>query len=628
MQLSELMKYKIPLWKHQEEGLEKALEHQNFALLMEQGCLAHDTKIKICIGSQYDTDYGEVTIRTLYELYNKKGIRDLDVYSYDAKTGLNYPNKIERVYGPKIDDIYKITLKNGMSIKATLQHEFLTKRGWLQLKDLKIQTDYILTFKGKHRSFSKLKSLEFNEHNGVVFDIECKEPRHNYIAEGMVVHNSGKTPLMVNILRHLFACNNKILRTLVLCPVIVVENWLREFKEHSYISKVHTLKGPGKKRVKEFMELTEMDTKRVFITNYESLQNNTLYEAFDFWCPEVIVCDESSRIKSHKAKRTKKAIALGDKAIHKYILSGTPILNSGMDIWSQYRFLDGGKTFDKNFYIFRTRYFYDRNAGIHRLRNFPQWEAKTTTYQEFNDKIYSKAFRVLKKECLDLPPIVRQKINVEMSKDQEKTYREMEKDFITFLGSNVCTAQIALTKGLRLQQIVSGFFKDSETGEEIPFKSNPRDEALNDLLVDISEGAKVIIWACFKANYKAIEEVCKKCNLKYVTLVGGMTEKKREEAISSFQEDKSVRVLIGNQGAAGIGCNLTSASYMIYYSRNFSLEQDLQSEARCHRGGSEMFDKITRYDIVTPETIDELVLKALHTKQNIAEVILKWKKRG
>jgi SNF2 family DNA or RNA helicase len=84
-------------------------------------------------------------------------------------------------------------------------------------------------------------------------------------------------------------------------------------------------------------------------------------------------------------------------------------------------------------------------------------------------------------------------------------------------------------------------------------------------------------------------------------------------------------VLIGHPGSGGIGLNLIEASYMIYYSRSFSLEHDIQSEARCYRGGSERHQSITRIDLVTPGTIDELVMKSLATKQELSDKILKEK---
>ena len=97
--------------------------------------------------------------------------------------------------------------------------------------------------------------------------------------------------------------------------------------------------------------------------------------------------------------------------------------------------------------------------------------------------------------------------------------------------------------------------------------------------------------------------------------------------MNDFRTNSDVRVMVANQAAAGVGINLVEASYSIYYSKNFSLEHDLQSEARNHRGGSEMHDKVTRIDIVAKGTIDELITEALMNKQNIGEQILGWKEQ-
>jgi SNF2 family DNA or RNA helicase len=83
--------------------------------------------------------------------------------------------------------------------------------------------------------------------------------------------------------------------------------------------------------------------------------------------------------------------------------------------------------------------------------------------------------------------------------------------------------------------------------------------------------------------------------------------------------------MIANQAAGGIGVNMVAASYSIYYSKNFSYGDDAQSESRNHRGGSERHEKITRIDLVCPQTIDELVNEALKAKKNIGELILEWK---
>jgi SNF2 family DNA or RNA helicase len=438
----------------------------------------------------------------------------------------------------------------------------------------------------------------------------------------------GKTATAITAIRHKCYAAQRLLRVLIICPPVVCKNWQREIHMHSTIKpeSVHVLRGTGKERTKTFMDKAFQDEfaiPGIFITNYEAMAMPDLFRLFRNWMPDILLFDESQRVKEFKSKRTKLAIELADRSDYKMLLSGTPIINSAMDIWSQFRILDGGDTFDLNFYAFRAKYFYDKNAGMPSQKHFPDWKPRPGIDAEFNRMIYRKATRVLKSECLDLPPLVRQRIEVELSPEQARMYKDMRDDFVAYLGDKACVATIALTKGLRLQQIISGFWIDEDGEKPHAFSKNPRLEALKELLGSIASTAKVIVWASFRHNYGDLARVATELGLPSVSLFGGMTDKARQDGIDSFQTDDKVRVMIANPAAGGVGVTLTAASYMIYYSRSFSLEHDLQSEARCHRGGSEVHDKITRIDIVTPETIDEVILGALERKENMASSILK-----
>lgn len=434
---------------------------------------------------------------------------------------------------------------------------------------------------------------------------------------------TGKTSTTINILRGTFAEEKRIMRTLILCPVVVCENWRREFKVHSKLgNKVIVLTGSQKQRIKTFLKYSSSDV--IFVTNYEALTMSELLQEIVEWNPEILVCDESQRLKNHEAKRTRQATLLADLCKRRFILTGTPILNSPMDIFSQFRILDGGATFGKNFFAFRATYFWDKNAGMPSNIHFPKWEARDEIEELFNEKIYAKAMRVMKHECLDLPPFVRTEVYVELAAEQARVYKEMEKEFITYLDDEACVAQIALTKALRLMQIVSGYVK-TEEGNEIALPKNPRLDALEDLLESIPRNEKTIVWTTFQENYRQIASLCERMKLPYAQLHGGIGGKKRQEEIDRFQTDPACRVLIANQAAGGVGVNLTAASYAIFYARNFSLEQDLQANDRNYRGGSEVHQKITRIDMVAPGTIDEIILEALRTKKDMSERILALK---
>lgn len=430
---------------------------------------------------------------------------------------------------------------------------------------------------------------------------------------------TGKSCTVINIIRQKFAQEKVMFKVLILCPTIVCDNWKSEWSKFSKVPQVQieVLLGAAKKRA-----ATIRTTKaRILITNYQTLLMEDVVEELKKWNPKCIVADESHRIKNPTASTTKSAIDLAAGAKYKYILTGTPVLKNLMDFFSQFKFLDGGKTFGTKFTYFKNMYFYNKNANAPAHVTWPQWEVRPNAEKEIREKVSVKSMYVEKSACLDLPPLVRKEIKVELSREQLKHYNQMEKEFITYVNGVAATASIVLTKGLRLMQIVSGFMT-LEDGTVVRFSDNPRLNALKEILSDIAPHHKVIVWACFKENYEMIREVCDELGLPFVEVTGDNVGN-RTEAIARFQNDPGVRVLIGAQSAGGIGVNLTSATYSIYYSRNFSLEHDIQSEARNYRGGSEVHEKITRIDLVAKKTIDEKVLEALALKQSISDSVLK-----
>lgn len=466
----------------------------------------------------------------------------------------------------------------------------------------------------------------------MTYDIECAHPYNSFTANNFIVHNSGKSRTVIDIIRRRCAEKGRLRRTLILAPLVVCQNWKEEFRMFSKInlSDILVLTKSGKMRERELVKhLGEnLANNKIVITNYEAVQMESLYKMFLQWRPEILVCDESQRLKNSQGKRALLVSHIADMAEHKYILTGTPILNSPMDIFQQFRILDGGKTFGKNFFSFRATYFRDANERWKGKQSYyPKWEPVKEQFDVMQRLIQKSAIRVLKKDCLDLPPLVRQKIVVEMSAEQKRLYKEMADEYIAFIKSKedesrAVVAQLAVTKALRLQQIVSGFGKDDKG--EIHRIDCPRLKALQELLETITPNSKVIVWSVFKENYQMIREVCEKIGVKYREIHGDITNAERIKGMDEFRNDPEIRVIICNQAAAGVGINLIEASYSIYYSKNFSLEHDLQSGARNYRGGSEVHEKVTRIDLIAENTIDELVNEALSNKQNISDRILSW----
>ncbi len=450
--------------------------------------------------------------------------------------------------------------------------------------------------------------------------IEEAKKQNNYAL--FMEPGTGKTLTTIEILKNVYSGN--IRKTVILAPLIVLENWQREFLKYSDIpgNKILILSGPVAKRIVKFKTQILKDPNFIVVTNYEGIVGKSgMLEELIKWKPQVLVCDESQKVKAHDTIRSKNVFKLALGVDNCYILSGSPILNSPMDIFQQYKILDKGETFGRNFTNFKITYFYDANAGMPSHVHFPDWKIQNNKIQEMTDKIYTKALFVRKSDCLDLPPMVRKTIYVEMSPEQAKLYKEMKNHFITFINEQAVTATIALTKALRMLQITSGFVK-TETGEEISLDDNTKKNALREVLEEITPIHKVLVWCVFKKDYEHIIEVCKKIGVKYAHATGEDSVKEKQLQVDYFNNDTSCRVFFGHPQALGIGINLVAASYSVYYSRNFSLENDIQSEARNYRGGSEIHESITRIDLVMKDTIDEIILEALANKEDVADKIL------
>jgi SNF2 family DNA or RNA helicase len=458
---------------------------------------------------------------------------------------------------------------------------------------------------------------------------------------------TGKTRALLEIFRRRCAQQPipRILKTLILCPPIAIDNWKDEILKYTKIpaQNIFPVKGTSKQKMK-ILQGAMLRPDSIVITNYETVQNDDLFELLLKYGFEVQVDDESQRLKNPKSKRAKKVLKLADQVqiLHKYILSGTPILNSALDIWMQYRILDGGETFGKNYLNFRDRYFEDlNNRWVGKPNYFPKWVPRVDKYPELSQRIGQKAIKAVKSECLDLPPLVKMRAETEMSPEQKRIYKELASEYVAEVTAMTksqkpvyLVTELALSKALRMQQILTGYIPNpiadpnDDTSmlhkDVLFFDVNPRANALEELLEDLTPNHKVIVWACFAPNYKTIRDVCTKIGVQYAELHGGITGKAREDDKKRFLQDPNCRVLIANQQAGGVAINLVEASYSIYYSKNFNREHDAQSEARNYRGGSEIHDKITRIDLVTPGTIDDVIQDALTNKKAIGDLLLSW----
>lgn len=460
---------------------------------------------------------------------------------------------------------------------------------------------------------------------------------------------TGKTKVIIDTSAYLYA-RGEINFLFVVAPNEVHRNWIdREIPIHlpDWVER-RTCTWSSKMKRKDwedFAALWDKDFKglRILAVNFEAWgvgeriwkmrSQNPERPKFGEMVPQIfnafdvlLVADESSKIKTPGAHRTRRLTNYGKKAKYRRILTGTLITNSPFDSYSQFKFLDPNIMGIKDIYSFKMRY-----ATWQTERNFKQERDYRVLVgyrrlDELKAKIAPFSFRALKKDCLDLPPKVYERRSVELHKEQKRLYNQLKNHaIIEFKNKETATIALVLTRYLRLQQILGGFIPTEHPDDPaVPIfdkpKENPRVKATFELLEQID--GKVIIWARFRAEIEMLRDLIadEYGGDSVVTLYGGTKKKHRPEAIDKFQEDPETRFFVSNAQSGGYGLTLTAATYLIYYSSNFSLEDRLQSEDRPHRIGQEA-DKVTYIDLEAANTIDTKIVHALVNKKKLADVI-------
>lgn len=445
--------------------------------------------------------------------------------------------------------------------------------------------------------------------------------RFAYEEEAGLFHEmgTGKTTEAIALLRAKFNMAKSVTPTLIISPVATLYNWLNEFKINSppqVVKSVAVLEGSQVDRIDKLTD----ETKKIFVTNPEFLDMDVAHKLLMRRGIENLIVDECDVFKNHKGTRLQPLVSIADKTKFRVIMSGTPILNSYMDLWAQFRILDLGKTFGQSFYVYRNQYFKDENLRWKGQPGyFPKWVPKSDEIgKEISALIEKKCSRLKKEDCLDLPPLVQMTEHVDMAPDQRKAYESMEAELIAEVSQGVCSATNALTRVLRMQQILSGFIQTDNGIQH--FKKVPRLDRLEELLGQLTPNHKVVVWAIHSANYERIREIAKKLKLNLAEVTGESSD--RYGQMARFQEDPACRMMLSNPAAGGVGVNFTASSYSLYYSYGYSLRHWLQSLARNHRGGSEIHEKITALALTTRGSIDEGILAALTRKEEFAEDVL------
>lgn len=440
---------------------------------------------------------------------------------------------------------------------------------------------------------------------------------------------TGKTKVAVDTMGTLFE-SGKINAALIIAPKGVYSNWaIKEIPQHlsDDVQRDVLLWQPNqtqkfKKRLTEVARGSDKDILRILIMNTEALstqKGTKVAQRFLEINPDnFVVVDESTSIKNRNAQRTKNIIKLGKVSKFKRILTGSPITKNPMDLYSQCEFLGSTILGFESYYAFQGRYavVQQRKFGA---RSFQQITGYRNL-EELNRKLDGFSNRVLKEDCLDLPKKVYMTRNVELTNEQHKAYKQMKEYALALLEKGeLSTTQSVLTQIMRLQEICCGHLR-TDDGDIQALDSNRMNEMLN--VIDEMIG-KVIIWASYVWDIRRIADALatRYGHDSSDVFYGQTAQEDRDRIVKDFQDPESeLRFLVANPKTGGYGLTLTEATNVIYYNNSYDLEIRLQSEDRAHRIGQE--HHVLYVDLVSPNTVDEKIIKALKNKVSLAQQVL------
>ena len=435
---------------------------------------------------------------------------------------------------------------------------------------------------------------------------------------------TGKTKVLIDNLAMLYD-KGKIDGALIIAPKGVVKTWYeQELPTHlpDHIENVSVLWQPNitKTQQEKLDTLFEIDSAlHILVMNVEALRTEKgvkFATKFINSHKAMMAIDESTTIKTPTARRTKNIIKIGMDAKYKRIMTGSPITKNPFDLYTQCEFLDPWLLDFASYYAFRNRYaelktMHIRGRSIQVVDGFQN-------LGELSDKVKEFSYRVLKEDCLDLPPKNFIKRHITLTPDQQRVYKQMKEQALAILNGKVTTTVTVLTQLMRLHQITCGYVT-ADDGSIQEVASNRMTELMS--ILEETEG-KVIIWANYQMSVGDIIKNLSKTYGKdsYVHYYGLTPQEIRQENIVRFQTDPKCRFIVGTPQTGGYGITLTQANTVIYYSNGYDLEKRLQSEDRAHRIGQTK--SVTYIDLIAEGTIDEKIVEALRKKINIASEVL------
>jgi SNF2 family DNA or RNA helicase len=442
---------------------------------------------------------------------------------------------------------------------------------------------------------------------------------------------TGKTKIGVD-LASAWRVTSRLRRVIVFSPLSIRNVWRRHVEQQAVGShRVFAFGGDTTKYRKWLAECDDFDGVSWLLVGVETpsgASQKTITAIHAFFAEtfaEECACfvDESTKIKSHKAKRTEAVIEIGALASRRLIFTGTPTSTGLIDLWAQYEFLSPDIIGSGGFYPFKLRYAvmggYENKqiVGYRRISEFTQLVSPFTV-------------QARKREVLtQLPPKTYEVREIELNPRQRAVYRDI-KSKKGGMETSAGLVKNALEKALRLREAVGGHMvvKDAEgavIGREPLFTmkadrttDNPKLEELIAVLEESDE--QTLIWCAFRSELALVaDRLCRIYGDDAVgELHGDVDEHARQKLVDDFQAGR-VRFIVGNTATGGLGLTLTAATLMVFYSNTDSYIDRQQAEDRFHRIGQ--LKPVTVVDLIALNTIDERIAEAHSNKLSLSEYI-------
>lgn len=396
-------------------------------------------------------------------------------------------------------------------------------------------------------------------------------------------------------------------RALVLVPYrLNLQAWAEQCAEHAPGCSVLVC-GKGLAKF-----LGEEDAKQpdICVMTYASFLLAMRERSANAWVKkfQFFVLDESSVLRNHGGKMFSVIRSVVDKIRFIYLLSGTPFSKDPQGLWSQFYLLDKGELLGKNITAFREAFFVEKVKSFRTV-----WVPIAARMDLLNKVLRHRSIRYALDECKDLPPVLRRTVSMPMTKEQTDVLRDIQERAELCLSMDQPIAWVSH----ELRCLSSGF-RVLESGAPVPLASNPKMEALLDLLSEVEEVMEghegVVVVHHYLVTGDKICESLRKEKIKFVQVNGEVSGTKKDKAIKDFQEGRA-KVLVANSAAA-YGLNLQHASrIMIFYETSDNSEHREQMERRILRIGQDK--KLYYFDLVVEGTSDDKVLSSLQSKKNL-----------